>query len=330
MKTSLRALALTTLLAGVVVSLSVPADAQVSIQLRLGTRERPLQGRQFETMRALAHYLDEAAQDASTAAVDNVRGHSRSTRQFLASLNNFSQRASAFHERMDTYTTNPWDVPDEVASLDLSARRVNDTIRRTYVFADVADNWNNVVDAVNQMKQLLAGYDVRVPPAHGRRGDYERDYAPFGTGNVGGGHERDLNHQDGTNDYHSTPDSGYHSSPYDSHGSAWAPQFRELVHQLDVHVTRAHELAERTTREDEGSQALFVTIHHLNDEVTALHQRADSGQLDRRELRPAIQHLLEDAQATDRRMRQTGVFRETWIEWKESISILLQLSDMLG
>ncbi len=264
-------------------------------------------------MRALAHYLDEAAQDASSTAFGNVRGHSRSTRQFLASLNNFSQRASAFHERMDTYSTNPWDVPDEVASLDLSARRVNDTIRRTYVFADVADSWNNVVDALNQMKQVLAGYDVRVPPAHGRRGDYERDYAPFGTGNDIHGSANDL-----------------HGSANDIHGSAWIPQFRDLIHQLDVHVTRAHELAESTPREDAGSQALFVTIHHLNDEVTALHQRADSGQLDRRELRPAIQHLLEDAQATDRRMRETGVLRETWIEWKESISILLQLSDMLG
>jgi hypothetical protein len=313
---------LTSLLAGVVVSLAVPAAAQVSIQLRLGTRERPLQGRQFETMRALAHYLDEAAQDASSTAVDNVRGRSRSTRQFLASLNSFSQRASAFHERMDTYTTNPGDLPDEVASLDSNARRVNDTIRRTYVFADVADSWNNVVDALNQMKRLLAGYDVRVPPAHGRRGDYERDYAPFGGGNVGNGHEGDLNHHEGTS-------GDYHVNPYDSRGSAWIPQFRDLVQQLDVHVTRAHELAERTAREDDGSQALFVTIHHLNDEVTALHQRADSGQLDRRELRPAIQHLLEDAQATDRRMRETGVLREAWIEWKQSIDIFNQLSEML-
>ncbi len=323
MKTSLRALALTSLLAGVVVSLAAPVEAQIRIQFRLGTRERPLQGRQFETMRALAHYLDEAAQDASSTAVDNVTGHSRATRQFLGSLNSFSQRASAFHERMDTYTTDPWDVPDEVASLEMSARRVNDSIRRTYLYVGVADDWNNVVDVLNRMKQLLAGYDVRVPSAHGRLGDYNRDYAPFGEGN-GGGHERDPYYHQGTND------AGYHSNVYDNHGSAWVPQFRELIHQLDVHVTRAHELAERTAREDDGSQALFVTIHHLNDEVTALHQRADSGQLDRRELRPAIQHLLEDAQATDRRMRQTNVLQEAWIEWKESINIIMQLSEMLG
>src|SRR5260370_8157332 len=57
MKTSLRALALTSLLAGVVVSLAVPAYAQVSIQFRLATRERPLQRRQFDTITALAHYL---------------------------------------------------------------------------------------------------------------------------------------------------------------------------------------------------------------------------------------------------------------------------------
>src|SRR5258708_31576562 len=98
-------------MAGIMVSLSPRGDAQISVQFRFGTRERPLQGRQFEKMRALAHYLDEASQDASSTAADRISGRSRTTRDLLASLDSFSQRATDFHERMDTYNENPSDRP---------------------------------------------------------------------------------------------------------------------------------------------------------------------------------------------------------------------------
>jgi len=312
MKKSILALTQVALLAAIMVTLSPRADAQISVQLRFGTRERPLVGRQFEKMRALAHYLDEASQDASSNAADRISGRSRTTRDLLASLDSFSQRAADFHERMDTYNDNPWDLPTEVMALDRSARRVNDSIRRSRRYDDVAGDWNNVLDVLNRMKQLLSGVDVQVPPAHRRGGDYDRDYAPFGEG---------AGHPDvGTNN-------GGYRNGNDIAGAAWGPNFRELLHQLDIHVTRAHELAERTSRDDDASQALFRSIHHLNDEVTALHERADAGQLQRRDLGPSIQRLLEDAQATDRRMRQANLFRDAWIEWQASINIINQMAD---
>src|SRR5262249_27176919 len=42
-----------------------PAEAQISVQFRFGTPDRPLEGRRYQTMRALSHYLDEEAWEAS-------------------------------------------------------------------------------------------------------------------------------------------------------------------------------------------------------------------------------------------------------------------------
>lgn len=304
MRNALRTLTLTFLLVGAAVSVASGAEAQVSLEFQFGTRDRPLRGRQFETMRALAHYLDETAQDTSRSAAESLPRRSRATQRVLESLNSFARRAAAFHERMDTYESNPWDVPREVVALDRSARRVNDTLQRTPLYADVADGWNGVVDVLDRMRQLLAGQDVQVPPAHGQGRDYDRDYAPFNPGN-----SRSLG-----------GDASYL-------GATELGQFRRLMHELDVHVSNAHELAEQSGREDQLAQELFLEIHHLNDVVSALHQRTDSGQLDRRELAPAIHHILEDSQSVNRKMRQSGVLRSVWGEWQQSLDILGQLAE---
>jgi hypothetical protein len=59
---------------------------------------------------------------------------------------------------------------------------VNDTIRRSQAWAGVADEWNDVVDALSRMKRVLAGLAAQVPPAHRRLRDYDRDYGPFPEG----------------------------------------------------------------------------------------------------------------------------------------------------
>ena len=328
MKT-LRLLTVATLIGGGAIYQATPASAQVSIQFRVGTPDRPLRGRQFETMRALAHYLDETASEALSVAGSNIRGRSRQTRQFLASLDDFARRSNSFHERMDNYETRPWDVPREVVALDRSARRVNDTIRRTRVYSDVADTWNNVLDALDRMKQLLAGQDVRVPPAHRRGGDYERDYGPFADSRNEGrdhhddGRDRDPRDQIAPNLLPPSADGGFLAGPR-------LQQYRELAHDLHTHVSRTLEMAGQVSRDDRDySQDLFLSLQHFDTEIRTLHSRADSGQLDRRDMRPTLAHLLADARDTDRKLRENNVFPRIWDEWRQSIDILNQMSELV-
>lgn len=182
MKTPLRTLALTSILAVLMVPAEFRAEAPLDLQVSFGTVDNPFRRGQFETMRALAHYLDGTAQDAAVAAKRTLSNRSSSAREFLASLGDFSRRAAAFHGRMDDYQTHHWDVSGDVLSLERSARRVNDTIRRNQAWAGVAGEWNDVVDALDRMKRVLAGLAVQVPPAHRRLRDYDRDYGPFPEG----------------------------------------------------------------------------------------------------------------------------------------------------
>ena len=182
MSRALGSLALTFALLVPVAPSASAGDAPPAAPVRFGTIDNPFRRGQFETMRALAHYLDGTARDAAAAAKAKSSSRSSSARKFLASLDDFSRSATAFHERMDAYEIHPWDVSADVLRLDRAARRLDDTIRRKQSGAGVADEWNDVVDALGRMKSVLEGLGVQVPPALRRLPDYERDYGPFPEG----------------------------------------------------------------------------------------------------------------------------------------------------
>src|SRR5262245_16008731 len=139
--------------------------------------DRRLEGRSYQTMRALAHYLDERAQHALEQASDTEHHGDRRERQFLGFIQHFARRASEFHEQMDRYTESPWDVGADIEHLIQDARNVNGRIRRAHVLEHTWDDWASVLDVLDRMQRAMSGEDVRVPSAH-RRGwrDYDRDY----------------------------------------------------------------------------------------------------------------------------------------------------------
>lgn len=196
-----------TLVAVLMVAAALRAEAPPDSRGQFGTVDNPLRRGQFETMRALAHYLDGTARDAATAAKRNLGNRSSGVREFLASVDAFSRSATVFHGRMDDYETHPWDVSGDVLRLERSGRRVNDTLRRREAGAGVAEEWNDVLDGLSRMKRVLAGLAVKVPPARRRLRDYDRDYAPFPEGRDQGyeQYQRKRAHG-GTDDpdYHST------------------------------------------------------------------------------------------------------------------------------
>jgi len=295
-------------LSGAALVVAPSGAAQVQIQFRLGGRDHPLRGRQFETMRSLAHYLDDQARQASDVAGQRV-SYRPSSRRVASALSDFASRTSRFHERMDAYLDKPWDVPRELDALDRSAVRVSALINRERTSPAVVTEWNDAVDVLNRMKSLLAGNDVEVPPAHGPRRGYVEGYGggPAGGGSFGGG-----------------------PVTVTVLAGADLQRFRSLVRELDDHLGRVRDAAGRYgRREYESSRDVFANIEALDDESSRLRQRAEADQIDPREIRPTVDRLSEMARRTDESMRRDNVLPGVRSEWQQSIATLDQMTRML-
>jgi hypothetical protein len=134
-----------------------------------GTRQRPLAGARYQTLRGLAQYLDQTAQGALEGATDDVRhgtaGASEEGR-FVFSIRSFAREATAFRRRVEGYPQRPFEVPPQVATLTDSSRDVSDRIRAAHALESTYDDWDGVNDALHRMSELLAGRDVEVPSAY--------------------------------------------------------------------------------------------------------------------------------------------------------------------
>lgn len=314
---------------------ALPAQAQVSLQFRFGTRDRPLEGRQFEKMRALAHYLDESAQHAAREAVENARRGGRTERKLLSSITDFARRTDSFHDRMDNYIASPWDIPNELVNLDERARRVNDRIHRARVFEHTYDDWVATIDVLDRMKRLLAGYDVQVPPAHGQ--GYAFDNRRDDPDNI----ERNWSDNRGRNDepsyrreqpaeHQHGGDFGYGSASGHSYmESGRLQEFRRLTQELDGHATRARQIAEQYGEDDTRMAQEFLSeLKHFNNETRELSDRAAANQVDPALLRPTIQHLLDDARRADERLRRSRGMSAAWDEWAATIRNLQRMDQL--
>ena len=265
-----------------------------------GTRTRPLEGRRYESMRALSHYLDQTTQDAlQMATIDARRG--RSERSVLPAIRDFARRADEFHGLMDKYEATRQDVPNRVIDLITRARRVNDRVSTGYAADTTQKEWANVIDVLDRMKRLMAGEDVQVPPAHAGFEDYDRDYGMFGgvrrTGDTGGSVV------------------GLSGSRLES--------FRRLAIYLDESTQRSRQLAETNRVNYTARQEQFLSdLRRFGERAHDVRLRADAGEVNPREMRPIVSQLLQDAQATDRSLRETRVFPQVWDQWTRTIDTL--------
>jgi hypothetical protein len=285
-----------------------PAVPTLSAQTDLyGTRNRPLEGRRYETMRALAHYLDEAAQDAFTTAVEEAREGAQG-RRLLPLVRDFARRADEFHADMDNYQATRKEVPPRVTDLITRARRVNSRLETTYIAPGTAGDWTDVMDVLTRMKKLMGGENVEVPMAHGNLEDYDRDYGMFGGVARAGG----------------TGESAFDLTGYR------LEQFRRLAHELDQDALRSHQIAETSRVNSSGRQQEFLSdLRRFAERAHNVHVRADEGRVDSREMAPIVSRLLQDARDTDRSLRDTRVFPEVWDQWAQTIAVLSQMVDLV-
>ena len=107
-------------------------------------------------------------------------------------------------------------------------------------------------------------------------------------------------------------------------------RFAALAHELDDRAARAHELAEgRISGYGPRAQEFFERIHHFSDQARAFHERYERGAIRTQDrLRGELQHLLDDARATDEAMRQARVFPEVYDEWSGVMRVLNRMIEM--
>jgi broad specificity phosphatase PhoE len=131
--------------------------------VRYDRDERAERGRRYQTMRALAHELDERAERAFDRARESAYG-GKDERRFRDSSERFARRAAAFHERVDRYEGSRWDVPSEVRHLNEDARDVGRRIRDARVSRRAYDDWDGVLDTLGRMNRLVEGNEWTAAP----------------------------------------------------------------------------------------------------------------------------------------------------------------------
>ena len=271
-----------------------------------GTRERPFEGRRYETMRALAHYLDESAQSALDTFTDAAKRRS-SERRLLPQVQDFARRADTFHTLMDNYEATRRDVPPQVNDLLTRARRINGRLTSTYIARSTRENWTEVVEVLDRMKRVMAGENVEVPMAHGDLEDYDRDYGMFGG----------VRRAEGE------------GSAFDLTGTR-LEEFRRLAHELDQNALRSHQIAETNRVNYNARQEEFLgALRRFAERAHEVHVRADAGRVNPREMAPIVSQLLQDARDTDRSLRDTRVFPEVWDQWAQTIDVLNQMVELV-
>ncbi len=120
--------------------------------------------------------------------------------------------------------------------------------------------------------------------------------------------------------------------PPEVHYAFPVERFAVLAHELDDRAAQAHELAEtHAAGYGPRAQVFFERIHHFSDQAHAFHYRYERGEIRTQDrLRAELQHLLDDARATDDAIRQARVFPEVYEEWSGVIRVLNWMLSMVG
>ena len=308
---------------------ALAVGGRVSAQTVWGTYEQPLEGRRFETMRALAHYLDEAAQDALAGTVQARRRGTPADRRYITAVRDFARQAESLHTRMDDYSASQFDVTDEVDYLATRARRVNQLVRRGGAYQDTYDDWKRVIDTLGLMRRALNGEDVEVPAAHDEYGDYDRDYGYLGRG---GNADRGTVTTGRTDTYGGTnPRSDTYGGTYGAGALTGTrlQQFRELAHQLDTSARQTLAAAERTAPNNDRARSILADLRHFAEQARSLDDRSDANEVAPREIGAIVDHLQEDARLADRNMRDARAFSDAWDEWSRTIDVLNRMASLL-
>ena len=309
---------------------AISAPAQVSLQFHFGEDDyhridsrNPLRGRQYQTMAALAHTLDDIAQDLNRSIYRAAR-RDRSQVRLLASVSDFARRTADVHNRMDSYLDTPWEVRRDVDELSRRATDINQRLVRGNLFPDTYELWRSVIDVVGRMQQVLRGVDVQLPQPYARLG---RE-----------GHG-EWDHRDSDRNGNGIPDrlEGQPVQPIppplmverpSDRGRFNAPniqELRQLGKELDERVMRTRDSAAR----GEGDPRSQQPLDRFSSDTRRLRQTLDTDAFDARVVKQTVSRLLDDARHTSEHMRRERSFQGDQNDWQRIVDILSRMQELL-
>lgn len=254
-----------------------------------------LEGSRYETMRVLAGRLVDRLQ----ATRDELRA-TRNREGDTPLFSDLVDRARRFRDRMEDYSNPPRYVRTDVDEIDRLAREYENQTRNVSASTRAVDNWTAAQDVIARMQRLLSGYDVEIPPA----GDTyptsptSPTYPTYPTGSVLSGSALD--------------------------------DLRRTAHEVVVRATLARDTAERAgATYSDSDRRLLADISYFVSGAKELETRTNSGTtVDRRDVRPFIERLTDDARRIDTSLRGSSAYSRARSDWGEVVRLLQRLSDM--
>lgn len=270
-------------------------------------RRGVLSSTSIERITSLAHRLEEFAQHANEQAQAQqagYRGFRRDTK-FLKSIDHFADRARRFHQRLESYRTQPWNVDEELEHLIRDARNVQKRLQRArFVDQHTVQDWNQ---GLNILSQMSTEY---------RSGTGYPSNSPYGS-------------RDSRDSGHAYPgESGRPNTGYDPHRSTGShdrdgygntTDLRQLAYELDQRAARASDLAGRSSY---GRSENNSDLRRFSEKARSFRALVDQNRLTRSQLRSEVNELLEDAQDAYDDLRRSNISRELSNEWDGVVQIL--------
>jgi hypothetical protein len=254
-----------------------------------------LEGSRYETMRVLAGRLVDRLQGTR----DELRV-SREAESEMSTLASLIEKARRFRDSLENYSNPPRYVRDDVNELDRIARDMEARTRDVQVSTRAYDNWRGALDVLDRMQRLLAGQDVDIPPATGPTGG--STYPPYPS--TGGTYGSVLS---GTT----------------------LEDFRRTAHEIVVRGTLARDTAERSgTVYNDTDRRLLSDLSYFLSQARDLDSRALATSVDRRDVRPLVERLSDDARRLDSGLRASNAFSRSWTDWAEVMRGIQRLLDL--
>jgi hypothetical protein len=119
-----------------------------------------------QTLRSLAAYVDDTSQGLLEGASDSLLRGMTSEARFVSSIRAFARSARDLRTDIDGYAQAPFDLDARLAALAEVARALDERLRAAGALAGTRAEWDAVRDAMERMRALLSGVDVKVPDAY--------------------------------------------------------------------------------------------------------------------------------------------------------------------
>jgi len=265
-----------------------------------------VEGSRYETMRGLATRL--------VNRLEATREELRATRNRDADTPLFGDlldRARRFRDKLEDNSNPPRYVRADVDEIDRLARQYDVETRNVSASTRAVQTWTGAQRVIDRMQRLLAGTDVDIPS--------DDDTTPYPTG-------------PGNPAYPPYPPyPGGDTSPSGSVLSGTAlDDLRRAAHEVVVRATLARDNADRAGASyGDSDRRLLADLSYFASGARELENRTNvATSVDRRDIRPFVERLTDDARRIDTSLRGSGLYSRAGSDWTEVLRLLQRLTDL--